>query len=131
VHKYLIAVGVFGIGVWLAQILPSVPSHVFGIGYPVTDPQWEFLLEVSTFTAAAAAVGFATARCKSVLRALCAVPVAALLIFLIPSRLGLWLSESFRSVAVNVTALGLLFVFVGAAAGWLVSRFLNRGTSHA
>ena len=130
-RTYPIAIAVFGIGMWAAQILPSVAVYVFGIGHAITGAQLNLLFEVSAFTATAAAAGFAAVRCRSILRALYAIPIAALLVFLIPSRLGVWLSESFRSVSVNAVVLGLLFAGAGAIAGWSVSRFLNRRTSHA
>lgn len=130
-QAYLLAVAIFGIGIWVAQILPSLAAHVFGIDSPVSEAQWGLLLEASAFTATAAAAGFAAAQCRSVLRALCAIPIAVLLTFLIPSSLGVWLSESFRSVVVNAVAGGVLFAVVGAIAGWSVARFFKRDARHA
>jgi|HubBroStandDraft_6_1064221.scaffolds.fasta_scaffold352913_3 vancomycin permeability regulator SanA len=93
--------------------------------------QWELLLEASTFTATAAAVGFAVIRCRSVLQALCAVPIAVFVTLLIPSRWGIWFSEYFQSVIVNVVAVGVLFGSAGALAGWSVSRYFSYRTSRA
>jgi len=129
VRAHLVAVAAFGVGMWVAQILPAAAVHIFS--NPMPGAQWQLLLEVSALTTLAAAAGFAVVRCKSVLLALCAVPIAELLMFLIPSRIGVWLSESFHSVAVNAVVVALIFVVASAVAGWSVCRFFNRYVGHA
>jgi hypothetical protein len=130
-HAPKIVACVFAIGMWVALILPPVAKFLFGTGQPMTEAEWELLFEASTFTAITAAIGFAVARCDSALQALCAVPIVALLIVLVPSHWAMWLSETFRSVTVNAVVAGLVFAVAGAVAGWLVSRFFNRYASHA
>ena len=121
-----IAVAAFGSGLWA-----TLAGYTLAAGRPMSAPEWEFALETYTFGALAAAGGFATAGCRSVFRALCSVPVALILMLIIPRSLGIWLSESYHSVALNIVVLGLLFAIPGAAAGWLVAYFFKFGAGHA
>src|SRR5437762_3460828 len=122
---------VFGIGIWAAMIVPAMVNYYFGIGRPITVPELEFGVEVSAFSAVAAACGYAFVPRTTALRAVCAVPVAVMLLYVVPSRLAIWLSESFRSVSVNWVAMALIFALVGGAAGWLVTRYFNWRAGHA
>jgi hypothetical protein len=122
---------VFGIGIWAATIVPAMVNHHFGIGRPITGPELEFGLEVSAFLAVAATCGYALVQRTTVLRAICAVPIAVALLYLIPSRFAIWLSESFRSVWVNSVTMALIFALVGVAAGWLVKRYMYWRVGHA
>ena len=128
----LIAVAVFGVGMVVGLLVLSLSAYSsFGVGTAMRAPDWEFALQVSALAAVAASLGFATARCKSVVRSLCAVPIALLLTSFVPDRFGYWLSESFQSVTVNVIAACLLFAVGGALAGWLSSKLFNREPRHA
>ena len=117
---------VFGVGLWVILV-----AHTLVSGRPMKAPEWEFAVETFAFSALAAAVGLAIVGCRSVRGALCAVPLAFLLTLLIPRSLGIWLSQSFESVAVNLAVLGLLFAIAGAGASWLIACFFKSKTGHA
>ena len=110
-HARRVAIAVFGIGTWVALVISLVT-----LGGPTYPSVLEFALETYLFAAVAATVGFAVAGCRSAVQALCAVPVAIVLTLLVPPDLGVLLSQSFHSVVLNVTVMGLVFAVAGAAA---------------
>src|SRR5664279_1594029 len=97
-----LAVAIFGAGIWAVLNVPALGAYFFGIGGSVSGSQLELALEIYGFAAVAATAGFAAFRHARVLHALCAVPLASLFVWLVPTRVGFWVSESFRSVTVNV-----------------------------
>ena len=126
VHTRMMAIVVFTITTYVV-----LAGYLLATARPMTVPEWQFALETYAFEALAAALGFAVTRCRSALRALFAVPIAVALTLLVPRALGIWLSQSFHSVALNVAVLGLLFAIAGAAAGWSVAGLSKLGPSHA
>jgi len=116
---------VFGVAMWFALLL-----CVFLEANPVSAPAREFALELYAFAAFAAAIGFALVGCQSVIRTLCAVPIAVVLSLLIPTGLGVWLSQTFHSVTTNMVVIAILFATAGAIAAWLVARVFRVRAGH-
>jgi hypothetical protein len=117
-----LAIIVFGLGFWAATMGPTIVSHLFGIGRAMRPAELEFGIEVTALSAAAATFGYAFVRGATVPRAAFAIPFALALLYVVPGRAAMWLSETFRSVLVNTVALAITFALVGYASGWMVSR---------
>ncbi len=117
-----LSIGVFALGFWAATILPAVAAHVFELGRPIARAELDLAIEITALTSVAAAFGFAFVRGATAARAALAVPLALVLLYLVPSRGTIWLSESFGSVTVNIVAAGITFALVGFAAGWFAVK---------
>jgi len=121
---------IFGVGALLVQVVPAIVlARTTGDAGVVAD--WPFLLKASALGAMATTAGYTAVGRKSNIQALCAVPVAAVLVWLVPSDLGAWLSATYRSVAVNVVAAGFLLFLAGAIAAWMAKWLLKYNTRHA
>lgn len=111
---------------WAALSAQSLVSHFLGIGQPIGLTELQFALELYAYAAIASAAGLAAMRCASMLRALCAIPIALVLALIIPGEVGIWLSVSFHSVTLNMLAAAALYVAAGVVAGLLVNRISIR-----